>query len=403
MAIRKELIDELMESYEKPEDLLGEGGLLKDLTKALLEKALEGEMTHHLGYPKHSTEGHGSGNSRNGKSSKKIRGDFGEMDVVVPRDRNGKFDPTIIPKGSRRFDGFDDKIISMYARGMSVREIQGHLEEIYNIEVSPDFISTVTDSVMDAVKEWQDRPLDAVYPIVFLDAIRVKVRDQGHIVNKAVYMAMGINMEGRKEILGLWIEKNEGAKFWLSVITELKNRGVNDIFIACIDGLKGFPDALNAVFPNTEIQLCIVHMVRNSCRFVSYKDRKAVAADLKEIYRANTVEMAEDALDRFSAKWDDKYASISPSWRNNWQNLIPFFAYPEDIRKVIYTTNAIESLNRSLRKVLKTRASFPNDDALRKLLYLALQNATKKWTMPIRNWNGAVNQFIIRYGDRVPV
>ena len=401
MGINEKLLDELMKDYKSPEDLLGENGLLKQLTKALLEKALEGEMTHHLGYPKWSSAGRNTGNSRNGKHDKTIKGDFGEMDIEVPRDRNSEFEPTIIEKHQTRFDGFDDKIISMYARGMSTRDIQGHLKEIYQIEVSPDFISTVTDSVMDGVKEWQNRPLDEIYPILYLDALHVKVKDQGQVTNKAVYLAVGINMDGKKEVLGFWIEKTEGSKFWLQVVTELKNRGVRDIFIACVDGLKGFPEAIRAVYPKTEIQLCIVHMVRNSLKFVSYKDRKNIAADLKEIYHSSTVELAEKALEIFSSKWDSKYSTISQSWKNNWANIIPFFAYPPEIRKVIYTTNTIESLNMTLRKILKTRASFPNDDALRKLLYLGLQNASKKWTMPIRDWVSAINQFLILYGDRV--
>jgi putative transposase len=401
MGINDKLLDELMKDYKNPEDLLGENGLLKQLTKALLEKALEGEMTHHLGYPKWSPAGRNTGNSRNGKHDKTIKGDFGEMDIEVPRDRNSEFEPTIIGKHQTRFDGFDEKIISMYARGMSTRDIQGHLKEIYQIEVSPDFISTVTDSVMDAVKEWQNRPLDEIYPILYLDALHVKVKDQGQVINKAVYLAVGINMEGKKEVLGFWIEKTEGSKFWLQVVTELKNRGVKDIFIACVDGLKGFPEAIRAVYPKTEIQLCIVHMVRNSLKFVSYKDRKNIATDLKEIYHSSTVELAEKALETFSSKWDSKYSTISQSWKNNWANIIPFFAYPPEIRKVIYTTNTIESLNMTLRKILKTRASFPNDDALRKLLYLGLQNASKKWTMPIRDWVSAINQFLILYGDRV--
>jgi putative transposase len=401
MGINEKLLDELMKDYKNPEDLLGENGLLKQLTKALLEKALEGEMTHHLGYPKWSPAGRNTGNSRNGKHDKTIKGDFGEMDIEVPRDRNFEFEPTIIEKHQTRFDGFDEKIISMYARGMSTRDIQGHLKEIYQIEVSPDFISTVTDSVMDGVKEWQNRPLDEIYPILYLDALHVKVKDQGQVTNKAVYLAVGINMDGKKEVLGFWIEKTEGSKFWLQVVTELKNRGVKDIFIACVDGLKGFPEAIRAVYPKTEIQLCIVHMVRNSLKFVSYKDRKNIAAGLKEIYHSSTVELAEKALKTFSSKWDSKYPTISQSWKNNWANIIPFFAYPPEIRKVIYTTNAIESLNMTLRKILKTRASFPNDDALRKLLYLGLQNASKKWTMPIRDWVSAINQFLILYGDRV--
>jgi len=401
MGIDEKLLDELMKGYKSPEDLLGEKGLLKQLTKALLEKALQGEMTHHLGYPKWSPAGKNTGNSRNGKQEKTIKGDFGEMEIEVPRDRNAEFEPTIIGKHQTHFNGFDDKIISMYARGMSTRDIQGHLKEIYQIEVSPDFISTVTDSVIDAVKEWQNRPLDEIYPILYLDALHVKVKDQGQVTNKAVYLAVAITMEGKKEVLGFWIEKTEGSKFWLQVVTELKNRGVKDIFIACVDGLKGFPEAIRAVFPKTEIQLCIVHMIRNSLKFVSYKDRKQIATDLKEVYHSSTVEVAEQALEAFSSKWDSRYPTISLSWRNNWENIIPFFAYPPEIRKVIYTTNTIESLNMSLRKVLKTRASFPNDDALKKLLYLGLLNASKKWTMPIRDWVSAINQFLIRYGDRV--
>jgi putative transposase len=399
MGINEKLLDEMMKDYKNPEDLLGENGLLKQLTKALLEKALQGEMTHHLGYPKWSPDAKNTGNSRNGRYDKTIKGEFGEMDIEVPRDRNSEFEPTIIGKHQTRFDGFDDKIISMYARGMSTRDIQGHLKEIYQIEVSPEFISNVTDSVMEAVKEWQNRPLDEIYPILYLDALHVKVK--GQVINKAVYMAVGVNMEGRKDVLGFWIEKTEGSKFWLQVVTELKNRGMKDIFIACVDGLKGFPEAIRAVYPKTEIQLCIVHMVRNSLKFVSYKDRKNIAADLKEIYRAATVEAAEKALETFSAAWDSKYPTISQSWTNNWANIIPFFAYPPEIRRVVYTTNAIESLNMTLRKILKTRASFPNDDALRKLLYLGLQNASKKWTMPIRDWVSAINQFLILYGDRV--
>lgn len=401
MGIDEKLLDELMKGYKSPEDLVGENGLLKQLTKALLEKALEGELTHHLGYPKWSPAGKNTGNSRNGKHGKTIKGDFGEMEIAVPRDRNSEFEPAIISKHQTHFTGFDDKIISMYARGMSTRDIQGHLKDMYQIEVSPDFISTVTGSVMDAVKEWQNRPLDELYPILYLDALHVKVKDQGQITNKAVYLAVGISMEGKKDVLGFWIEKTEGSKFWLQVVTELKNRGVKDIFIACVDGLKGFPEAIRAVYPQTEVQLCIVHMIRNSLKFVSYKDRKQIAGDLKEIYRSSTVEGAQQFLEAFSAKWDSRYPSISQSWRNNWGNIIPFFAYPPDIRRVIYTTNTIESLNMSLRKVLKTRASFPNDDALKKLLYLGLQNAAKKWTMPIRDWVSAINQFLIRYGDRV--
>ncbi len=403
MAVKDELIEQLMQNYEKPEDILGENGLLKELTKALLEKALEGEMTNHLGYEKNSMEGQNTGNSRNGKSKKNLKSDQGEISIEVPRDRNSKFQPQIVKKNQTRFEGFDDKILSMYSRGMTTRDIMEHLKDIYGVAVSADFISNVTDSVLEVVKEWQNRPLDSVYPIVYLDALSVKIRDEGQIVNKSVYLAIGVNMDGLKEVLGMWIERTEGAKFWLKVITELNNRGIEDIFIACVDGLKGFPDAINSVFPDTQVQLCIVHMVRNSLRFVSYKDRRALAKDLKEIYRASTVEVAEKALDDFSLQWDEKYPMISKSWKNNWPQVIPFFAYDKNIRKAIYTTNAIESLNMTLRKVIKNRASFPNDEAAEKLLYLALQNIAKKWSMPVRDWGKAINQFAILFGDRVPI
>ena len=403
MPIRKELLDELLANYEKPEDLLGESGILKQLSKALIERSLEGEMTHHLGYPKHSPEGTNSGNSRNGRNKKSVKTGHGELTIEVPRDRNGEFEPVIVKKGQRRFDGFDDKIISMYACGMTVREIQGHLEEIYGVEVSPDLISDVTDGVLEEVREWQNRPLEKVYPIMYLDAIRVKIRDQGHIVNKAVYLSIGVDMDGQKDLLGMWIEREEGAKFWLKVVTELKNRGLKDIFIACVDGLKGFPEAIETVYPKTQVQLCIVHMVRNSLRYVSWKDRKAVAGDLKAIYRAVTGAEGEAALVAFEKKWDKKYPLISKSWRNNWARVIPFFDYPEEIRKAIYTTNAIESLNMTLRKVTKNRASFPNDNAAMKLLYLAIRNIMKKWSMPIRNWGAAINQFAIIFEERVPL
>ena len=344
MAIKDQLLDDLLKDYEKPEDLLGEGGILKELTKRLVERAMEAEITTHLGYAKHDKTGGRKKNNRNGHSKKIIKGDFGQAEINVPRDRAGEFCPQIIPKHETRFDGFDDKIISMYARGMTVREIQSHLEEIYQVEVSPTLISNVTNAVMDEVKTWQARPLDSIYPIVYFDALRGKVRDDGQIKNKAVYLALGVNMSGHKELLGLWTADNEGAKFWLSVMTELNNRGLKDIFIACVDGLKGFPEAIEAVFPQTKVQLCIVHMVRNSLRYVSFKDRKSVAADLKEIYRSATEDEASLKLLEFAEKWDGKYPAISKSWQRNWEAIIPFFNYPEDIRKVIYTTNAIESL-----------------------------------------------------------
>ena len=324
------------------------------------------------------------------------------MPIEVPRDRDSSFEPVIIPKGQTRFAGFDDKIISLYARGMTTREIQGHLEEIYGVEVSPTLISTVTDAVTDEVKIWQNRSLDAVYPIVYMDAIRVKVRDNGHVMNKAVYLAIGITMDGVKEVLGMWVAENEGAKFWLQVVTELRNRGVQDIFIACVDGLKGFPEAIETVFPQAQVQLCIVHMVRNSLKYVSWKQRKEVAADLKTIYQAPTAEQAEMDLMAFEEKWDKTHPSIGQSWRRNWERITPFFAYSPEIRKVIYTTNAIESLNMSLRKVTKNRGSFPNDESMLKLLYLALNNIAKKWTMPIRDWKAALNRFSILFGDRMP-
>jgi putative transposase len=402
MTIDKELLDRLFADYKKPEDLLGETGLLKQLTKALLERALQAELTDHLGHEKHGPVVNRSGNARNGTSAKTIKGNFGTMPIEIPRDRDSSFEPTIISKGQTRFAGFDDKIISLYARGLTTRDIQGHLKEIYGVEVSPSLISTVTDAVSDEVKIWQNRPLDALYPIVYMDAIRVKCRDNGHIINKAVYLAIGITIEGVKEVLGLWTAENEGAKFWLQVVTELKNRGVQDIFIACVDGLKGFPEAIETVFPDTQVQLCIVHMVRHSLTYVSWKQRKEVAADLRTIYQATTAEQAELHLDAFAAKWDATHPTISQSWRRNWNRVTPFFAYPAEIRKVIYTTNAIESINMSLRKVTKTRGSFPNDEAMFKLLYLALNNIAKKWTMPIRDWKAAMNRFSILFEDRMP-
>ena len=399
MAIRQELLEELLKDYKSPEDLLGQGGLLKELTKALVEKALDGELTHHLGYSKHSASK--SDNARNGKSKKGLLTDHGKMEIVSPRDRNGSFEPELVKKRQTRFDGFDDKILSMYSRGMTVREIQGHLEDIYAVEVSPDLISSVTDSVLEEVRAWQNRPLDAVYPIVFMDALRVKIRDNGHVINKAVYMALGVNLDGHKEVLGLWVAKEEGAKFWLKVVTELKNRGVKDMFIACVDGLKGFPEAIESVYPETQVQLCIVHMVRNSLRFVPWKDKKAVVADLKTIYTATNAEMAKENLKSFRTKWNEKYPTIADSWERNWEGLIPFLSYPDYIRKAIYTTNAIESLNRSLRKISKNRGSFPNDESALKLLYLALRNISKKWTMPIRLWKQALNQFVILFPGRL--
>lgn len=403
MATQDELLDDLMKNYKKPEDLIGENGLLKQLTKALVERAMKTEMTDHLGYDKHDPVGKKSGNSRNGSSKKTIKGEFGNLEIVVPRDRNSTFEPVIVPKGETRFTGFDDKIISMYARGMTTRDIQAHLQEMYGVDVSPTLVSQVTDAITEEITLWQNRPLEEVYPIVYLDAVRVKVRHNSTVINKAVYLAIGITWDGSKEVLGMWIAETEGAKFWLQVVTEFKNRGVKDIFIACVDGLKGFPEAIEAVFPKAQVQLCIVHMVRHSLRYVSWKQRKEVAEDLKSIYNAPTVEQAETNLTTFATKWDTSHPTISKSWRNNWERIIPLFSYPPEIRKAIYTTNAIESLNMSLRKVTKNRGSFPNDEAMTKLLYLAMKNISKKWTLPIRDWKSAMNQFTILFEGRMPV
>ena len=403
MTIDNEFIDNLLKDYKKPEDLIGENGLLKQLTKQLLERAMAAELTEHVGYEKHDVAGHKSGNSRNGKSAKTLKGSFGTMPIAVPRDRNGTFAPQIIEKHQTRFTGFDENIISLYARGLSTREIQQHLEEIYHVEVSPALISSVTEEVLDEVRSWQNRQLDAVYPIMYLDAIQFKVRDSGHVRNKAIYLAIGITLSGLKEVLGLWIAETEGAKFWLQVVTELKNRGVQDIFIACVDGLKGFPEAIETVFPQTEVQLCIVHLVRHSLNYVGSKQRKQVAADLKLIYSAATETEAEQRLAEFSLKWDAKFPMIAKSWRSHWLRVTPFFAHPPEIRKAIYTTNAIESLNMSLRKVTKTRGSFPNDEAVFKLLYLALRNIAKNWTRSMPDWKAALNRFAIVYENRLPV
>jgi putative transposase len=398
---REELIAELMAEYKNPEDLIGPDGILKQMTAALVQRAMETELTDHLGYEKN--ESSENSNSRNGHSSKTLKTGRGNVSVQVPRDRESSFQPQIVKKHQTHFDGFDDKIISMYGRGMTTRNIQDHLKEMYGVDVSPDLISRVTNAVIDEVKTWQKRPLDPIYPIVILDALVLKIRDNGSVSNKSAYLALGINMEGKKELLGIWLAQAEGAKFWLQVITELKNRGVEDILIACCDGLKGFPEAIESVFPRTTVQTCIVHMIRNSLKFVNWKVRKQVAADLKPIYTAPTEEAAKDALEEFASVWDESYPMISKSWLSNWERITPFLDFPPEIRKVIYTTNAVESLNAQLRKLTKNRRSFPNDDAALKLLYLTLQNAEKKWTMPIRNWNLAINQFAIHFDDRVPV
>lgn len=401
MEIDKEVIDKLLTNYQKPEDIVGENGLLKQLTKALVERAMEAELTHHLGYEKHDPVGYGSGNSRNGTSKKRLKGDFGEVDIAVPRDRNASFEPQIVPKGETRFTGFDDKILSMYARGMTTRDIQNHLEEMYGVEVSPALLSNVTDAVREEVRTWQSRPLDALYPIVYLDALMVKMRDNGVVQNRAVYVALGVTREGRKEVLGLWSSANEGAKFWLQVLTELKNRGLQDIFLACVDGLKGFPQAIETVYPQTTVQLCIVHLVRGSLQDVSWKERRTVAQDLRAIYQAATAEAAEQEREVFAARWDRKYPTISALWRRHWEQITPLFAFPPEIRRIVYTTNAVESLHMTLRKIIKTRGSFPNEEAAFKLLYLALRNVSKKWG-PLPNWKEALNRFALLWETRFP-
>ena len=398
--VPEELLSGLLADYKKPEDLIGENGLLKQLTKLLVERALDAELTEHLGHDRHESVANPTGNTRNGKSKKTLKGEFGELPIDIPRDRHGSFEPQLIPKHQTRWNGFDDKIISLYARGMTVREIQAHLQEMYGTEVSPSLISSVTDAVSEEVKAWQARPLDPIYPIVYLDCIHVKVRE-GAVRVKAVYLAIGITMQGNKEVLGLWLAQTEGAKFWLQVVTELRNRGVQDILIACVDGLKGFPEAIEAVFPKTVVQLCIVHMVRHSLNYVSWKRRKEVAADLRHIYQAATAQEAEQRLGEFEARWDEEYLPIGQSWRRNWSRLTPFFDYPPEIRKVIYTTNAIESVNMSLRKLTKNRGSFPSDEALLKLFFLALRNISLKWSMPIRDWKAALTRFTIEFGDRI--
>jgi putative transposase len=397
MAIRKELLDELMATSEGP--LIGPDGLSKELTKALVERMLSGEMNHHLGYAKHDVAGYGSGNSRNGKSPKTLKGEAGEITMEVPRDRNGTFEPQLIEKHQTRFEGFDAKILSMYALGMTVRDIQGHLHELYGVDVSAALISEVTDSVMEEVKAWQDRPLDALYPIVYRDALMVKMRQDGKVDNRAVYTAIGINMEGEKSVLGLWTNSREGAKFWMSVLTNLKNRGMKDAFIICTDGLKGFPDAIEAVFPSALLQTCIVHLIRASLNFVNWKERKAMAADLKSIYRAPSADTAGMALRAFRIKYP-KHQVVADVWERNWQRVIPFFEFPEEIRKIIYTTNAVESLHMTLRKVTKNRGSFPSPEAAIKLLYLALQNVAKKWHT-VQGWREALRQFTIRWPERI--
>ena len=393
-TIPDQVLDQLLAGADA-KTAFDKDGLLDELKKALAERALNAEMDHHL------DAGEGSGNSRNGYGKKTVLTETGKIEIEVPRDRRSTFDPQLIAKYQRRFPGFDDKIISMYGRGMSVREIQGHLRDLYGIDVSPDLVSAVTDAVLEEIAEWQNRPLETLYALVFFDAIRIKVRDEGTVRNKAVYIALGVRPDGTKEILGLWIEQSEGAKFWLRVMNELRDRGVEDVLIAIVDGLKGFPEAITAVFPQTQVQTCIVHLLRHSLEFVSYKDRKAVAAALKGIYRAKNAEVGNAALEDFAdGQWGRKYPAIAQSWRRNWSEVIPFFAFPDDVRRIIYTTNAIEALNAKLRRAVRTRGHFPTDEAALKLLFLVLSITQKEWKMAAREWVMAKAQLAIIFEGR---
>jgi putative transposase len=399
MAIKKEVVDELLKDVD-PKAVFSSDGLLTEIKKALAERMLNAEMDQHLD-SEASADCGAAGNHRNGYSKKTVITDTGQVELEIPRDRHGTFEPQLIAKYKRRFPGFDEKIISMYARGMSVRDIQGHLRELYGIEASPQLISTVTDAVLEEVSRWQARPLDSLYALVFFDALRVKMRDEGAVRNKAVYLAIGVTPDGRKDVLGIWIEQTEGAKFWMRVMTELKNRGVSDVLIAVVDGLKGFPDAINAVFPLTQVQTCIVHLLRNSMEYAGWKDRKPVATALKAVYRATDAEAAALALTEFEdGAWGRKYPAITASWRRNWAEVIPFFSYPMDVRRMIYTTNAIEALNSSIRRSVRARGHFPSDEAAMKLIWLQLREITKEWKMPAREWHAARAQFALLFGER---
>ena len=403
--ISEEMLDSLLSSVpaiKTQDDLFGKGGLLKNLTKRLMERLLEAEMTNHLGYMRHSIEGNNTGNSRNGKTAKTVKTGNGDVQISVPRDRTSEFAPVLIEKRQSHLKGLDDNILSLYAKGMTVRDIQAHLGELYGTEISRDLISTITDAVLEDVKAWRNRPLDELYPIVFIDGFVAKCRLDGRVENRTVYVIYGINVEGQKDVLGLYLGAAEGAKFWLTVLTEIKNRGLKDIFILCADGLKGLPEAVEATFPKAIFQTCIVHMVRHSLNYVPYNEKKAVAEDLKKIYHSDTVDLAAQALDDFEITWGDKYGAIVKSWRNNWVKIIPFMDFPQEIRRVIYTTNIIESLNRTLRKSVKNRGQFSTEDSLMKVLYLAIKGVSKKWTMPVRDWKQALNQFSIMFADRLP-
>ena len=393
-------VEEALSQCKTLEDISGKDGLLKRMLKEMTEQILEAEMTDHLGYEKHSPKGNNSGNSRNGKTAKTVRSDYGEVKIETPRDRTGTFEPAIVKKRQSDISAFDEKIISMYAKGMTVRDIQEHIKDIYGVDVSPATISNITDKVLSVAAEWQGRPLSAVYAIVFFDAIHYHVRHEGKVVNKAAYTCLGVDLKGRKDVLGLWVGENEGAHYWLGIMNELKNRGVDDILIACVDGLKGFPEAINSAFPKTETQLCIVHMIRNSIKYVGSKYQKEFIADLKTVYKAPSEDKAAYELDKLIAKWGQKYPLAVNPCKNHWSNVSTFFKYPEHIRKIIYTTNALEGLHRQLRTVTKNRSVFPNDEALTKILYLAIQDVMKKWTMPLANWALTISQLAVMYEGR---
>ena len=403
MELKPEIIEQLkadLSTAKTYDDLMGHNGAIKKLLKNALEGMLDTELTEHLGYEKHSPAGKLSGNSRNGKSTKRLKNDNGEISLDVPRDRNGEFDPIVVKKYERTIGPIEDKIISMYAKGMTTRDIQTHIEEIYGLQISPVLVSNITDRIVTLATQWQNRPLESVYPIVFFDAIFYKVRYEGKVVSKAAYTCLGVDINGHKDLLGLWIGESEGANFWLGIITELRNRGVEDIFIACIDGLKGFPEAINSIYPDTEIQLCIVHVLRNTLKYVATKDQKEFAKDLKQIYTAPTEEAGLLELNKVEEKWGKKYHHPFKSWKENWHNIATFFKYPDELRRLIYTTNAVEAVHRQFRKVTKAKTLFPNDEALKKVLYLAFLDLSKKWTMPVRNWAYVVSQMSIIFKDR---
>jgi putative transposase len=399
IQIDDKLIEALSSKITSQEDL---AELSRQLLKQTVERALNAELDNHLGYIKHSIDGNNTGNSRNGCTAKTIKGDFGEVVISNPRDRNSSFEPELIGKNQTSFGEFDKKILALYAKGMTTRDISSAMHEMYGADVSHTVISKVTDAILYEVRTWQSRPLDSIYPIVYLDCIVVKVHQDKRVINKSVYLALAINTSGHKELLGMWIAENEGSKFWLSILTELQTRGVKDIFIACVDGLKGFSEAINTVYPKSKVQLCVVHLMRNSLKYVSHKEMKEVANDLKSIYRAISLPDDEQALDKFSSKWDNKYPAVSKIWYNNWENIITIFDYPDEIRKIIFTTNAIESLNSVIRKSIRNRKIFPNDDSVFKVLYLDIDRASKKWSMPLRDWKSTMNRFAIEFQERFP-